>query len=155
MPLSTQLLLISLLSVRVSHKDQSLVFFYLFCTLLLVLSYLTHPSVIYVLMTINFSFLLSPLNSPTFHTFQPQLFLSLSGCLPIFFHLICPKRSFSSLVFLLNFPKSPTPVFSCHLTPSLHQRSQRAILVSSLILLYVLSNSSFSKSCFLSTCDLC
>jgi len=53
----------------------------------------------------------------------------------IFCHLISSKRSFSSLVFLFNFPKSPTPVFSCHLTPSLHQLPQHAFLVSSLILL--------------------
>jgi len=106
--------------------------FYLFSTLLFVLSYLTRPSVnICMLMTINFSFLLSPLNSPpTFHTSMPQLILSLSGCLPIFCHLISPKRSFSSLVFLLNFQNLLTPVFSCRLTPPLHQLHQHAILVS-------------------------
>jgi len=91
-----------------------------------------------MLTTINFSFLLSPLNSPLkFHTCKckPQLILmSLSGCLPIFCHLIRPKRSFSSLVFLLNFPKSLIPVFACHLTTSLHQLAQHANLVSSLIL---------------------
>jgi len=123
--LSTQLLL-SLLSVRLSRKDQSLVLVYLFPThLLLVLSYLTNQSIIIcMLMTINFLFLLSPLNSaPKFHTSKPLLILSLSGCLPICFHLISPKRCFSSSVFLLNFPKSRTPVFSCHLTPTTSTRA--------------------------------
>jgi len=88
------------------------------------------------LTTINFSFLLSPLNSPPqFYTCKPLLILSLSRCLPIFSHLISPKRSFSSLVFLLNFQNSPTPVFTCHLTPSLHQLPQHAVLLSYLILL--------------------
>jgi len=50
------------------------------------------------------------------------------------FSLNSPKRNFSSWVFLLNFPKSPTSVFSRHLTPSLRQLPQLAILVSSLIL---------------------
>jgi len=65
-----------------------------------------------------------------------------SSCLSVdvfqsYCHLISPKQSFSSLVFLFNFPKSLTPIFSCHITPSLHQLPQRAILVSSLILLSV------------------
>jgi hypothetical protein len=57
------------------------------------------------------------------------------------------------LVFLLNFLKYPTPVFSRHLVPSLHQLFQHAILVSSLTL-HCLSIPdpvhSVSKSCFLS-----
>jgi len=56
--LSTELLLLRLLSVRVSPTDQYSVLLYFFSTLLLlVLSYLTHPPVIIcMLMTINFSF---------------------------------------------------------------------------------------------------
>jgi len=87
--LSTQLHLLSLLSVRVSSKDQSSVLFHSFSTqLLLILSYLTQPSVIMCMqMTVKFSFLLSPLNTPPkFHTCKPLLFLSLGRCLPIFCH---------------------------------------------------------------------
>jgi len=90
---------------------------------------------------------------------QATLIFFLSGRLPIFCHLISPKRSFSSLVILINFPESLTPVFSCDLAPSLRQRPQRAIFVPFLILLSLslsLSDhiSSVYKSCFLSICDL-
>ena len=78
--LSTQLLPLRVLSVRASREDQSLALSYSYSIqLLLVRSYLTHLSVIIcMLMTINFSFLLSLLNSqPTFYTCKPKLILCL------------------------------------------------------------------------------
>jgi hypothetical protein len=87
--LSTQLHLLILLSVRVSRRDQSSVLSYSFSVqLLLVLSYLTFPLVIIcMLMTINFSFLLSSLNfPPKLLTCKPQVILSLSECFPICCH---------------------------------------------------------------------
>jgi len=134
---STQLILFSLLSVRVSRKDQFLVLFYLYTILIStpVSSLISHWSVghhnvCWRQSTFHFFCHLWKF-TPASHrwsclsvnVFQSVVTLSIqNGVSP---HL----SSWSSCP---TIPKSLNPVISCHLKP-LHQLPQHTILVSSLI----------------------
>ena len=78
------------------------------------LSLTHHAVIIFMLMTLNYSFP-SPLliSLPTSYTYKQQSTLSPSGCLQISFHLIKLRLSFSSLAYLLSSLKSLIPLYSC------------------------------------------
>ena len=78
------------------------------------LSQTHHVVIIFMLMTLNYSFpsllLISP---PTSYAYKLQLTLSPTGCLQISSHSIKLKLSFSSSVYLLSSLKSLIPLYLC------------------------------------------
>jgi len=81
-------------SVKMFHKDHTLVLSYSYCILLL-LSLIRLLVIIYLLMTPNCSSPSAHLNSPPkFYTYKIQLISTLNGCLLIFSHSIKSKTEF-------------------------------------------------------------
>ena len=108
-------------------------------------------------MTINFSFRLSPLNSPPkLHTCKPQLILSLSECLPMSCHYNSQKTEFLLIGLPAQLPKisNPSRLMPSYaiITPTPTARNLGVIFDSTLSMSDHISY--VSKSCFLSNRDL-
>jgi len=133
--LSTQLLLLHLLPVRVSARisPQSFLFILWTASLSFLISdssvghhmHANDNQLLISFVTSEFSTNISHLQA-TFDVVSPWNLLSFNQLKTEFLHIgHLPAHT----------PKSPTPVFSCHLTPLLHQLHQHAILVPSFNLL--------------------